>query len=282
MVTVDGMTDLADAPVATSAETDSSEIPQFEDIRVERDDQVITITMDRARRRNSLSEAHMRELIRGFEYAGTTDARVIVLAGEGPVFSSGHDFGDLAGRDLHGVRQLLAVCTELMQTIQMSPQVVIARIHGLATAGGCQLAASCDLAIAVESAGFALPGGKGGWFCHTPSVGVSRNISRKHLMELALTGDTIDAKTAEAWGLINYAVPDDKLDEAIAEMVTRLSGGSRTAKALGKQAIYNQLDRPERDAYTYAIEVMASASQTDHAQEGINAFVEKRKPVWPR
>lgn len=271
------MTDLADAPVSTAPHA-----PQFEHIRLERDGGTITITMARAKRRNSLSEDHMLELISGFEYAATTDARVIVLAGDGPVFSAGHDFADLTGRDLHQTRRLLNVCTKLMQTIQAVPQIVIARIHGLATAGGCQLAVACDLAIAAESAGFALPGGKGGWFCHTPSVEVARNVSRKHLMELALSGDPIDAKTAEAWGMINYAVPDDMLDEAVADLARRVSHGSATAKALGKQAIYNQIDRPARDAYTYAIEVMAAASQTDHAKEGMTAFLEKRQPNWPR
>jgi len=170
----------------------------------------------------------------------------------------------------------------MMTRMHTIPQIVIAKVHALATAAGCQLVASADLAVAAESAGFALPGGKGGWFCHTPSVSVARNVGRKHLMELALSGEPIDAKTAEAWGLINYAVPDAELDAKVAELAKKMSQGSFTAKALGKQAIYNQIERPERDAYMYAIEVMASASQTDHAKEGMNAFVEKRHPVWPR
>ena len=143
---------------------------EFEHLLVKRDGDTVRITMNRAARRNSLSYDHLTELRTAFDEAGASDATGIVLAGEGPVFSAGHDFADVAARDLVGVRDLLVVCTELMHTIQSVPQVVIARVHGLATAAGCQLVASCDLAVAAESAGFALPGGKGGWFCHTPAV----------------------------------------------------------------------------------------------------------------
>jgi enoyl-CoA hydratase/carnithine racemase len=173
------------------------------------------------------------------------------------------------------------LCTELMRTIEDVPQVVVARVHGLATAAGAQLVASCDLAIAAESAGFALPGGKGGWFCHTPAVPVARAIGRKRLLELALTGDTIDAATAEHWGLINRVVPDDELDGAVAELLARATRGSRASKALGKRTLYAQLDRPEADAYAIAVEVMATASQLPGAREGMAAFLEKRQPVWP-
>jgi len=140
--------------------------------------------------------------------------------------------------------------------------------------------ASCDLAVAAESAGFALPGGKGGWFCHTPAVAVARTISRKHLMEMALTGDVVDATTAAQWGLVNYTVPDDELDTAVEQLLARATRGSRSSKALGKQTLRAQLDRPEDDAYALAIEVMAAASQTADATEGRNAFLEKRHPVW--
>jgi len=167
-----------------------------------------------------------------------------------------------------------------MRAVQTVPQVVIARVHALATAAGCQLVASCDLAVAAESAGFALPGGKGGWFCHTPAVAVARTISRKHLMEMALTGDVIDATTAAQWGLVNYTVPDDELDTAVEQLLARATRGSRSSKALGKQTLRVQLDRPEDDAYSLAIEVMAAASQTADAVEGRNAFLGKRRPVW--
>jgi enoyl-CoA hydratase/carnithine racemase len=167
-----------------------------------------------------------------------------------------------------------------MQTIQAVPQVVIARVHALATAAGCQLVASCDLAVAAESAGFAAPGGKGGWFCHTPMVAIARNVGRKRAMELALTGDVIDAGTALDWGLVNRVVPDAELDAAVADLLGRATRGSRASKAWGKHTLYAQLDRPERDAYALAVEVMAAASQTPGAQEGTTAFLEKRAPVW--
>ncbi|KAA9162083.1 enoyl-CoA hydratase [Amycolatopsis acidicola] len=254
---------------------------EYEHILVKRDGDTVTITMNRAARRNSLSEEHLRELVAAFREAGQSDATGIVLAGAGPVFSAGHDFGDVAGRDLAGTRELLQVCTELMKLVQSVPQVVIARVHGLATAAGCQLVASCDLAVAAESAGFALPGGKGGWFCHTPAVPVARAVGRKRLMELALTGDPIDAATALEWGLVNRVVPDEQLDEAVAELLGRATRGSRASKGLGKVTLYAQLDRPEADAYAIALEVMAAASQTADAKEGMAAFLEKRKPEWP-
>ncbi|WP_158893035.1 enoyl-CoA hydratase-related protein [Amycolatopsis anabasis] len=254
---------------------------EYEHILVKREDDTITITMNRAARRNSLSAEHLAELLDAFVEAGQTDATGIVLAGAGPVFSAGHDFGDVAARDLMGVRELLRLCTDLMGTIQAVPQVVIARVHGLATAAGCQLVASCDLAIAAESAGFALPGGKGGWFCHTPAVPVARSIGRKRLMELALTGDVIDAPTALDWGLVNRVVPDAELDAAVADLLARATRGSRASKAIGKQTLYAQLDRPEADAYSIALEVMASASQLPGAREGMAAFLEKRHPNFP-
>ncbi|MGV9297360.1 MULTISPECIES: enoyl-CoA hydratase-related protein [Amycolatopsis] len=253
---------------------------EYEHILVKRDGDTVTITMNRAARRNSLSAEHLGELLAAFRAAGESDATGIVLAGAGPVFSAGHDFGDVAARDLMGVRELLTLCTTLMRTMESVPQVVIARVHGLATAAGCQLVASCDLAVAAESSGFALPGGKGGWFCHTPAVPVARAIGRKRLMELALTGDVVDAATALDWGLVNRVVPDDSLDEAVADLLGRATRGSRASKAMGKQTLYAQLDRPEADAYAIAVEVMASASQLPGAREGMAAFLEKRKPDW--
>jgi enoyl-CoA hydratase/carnithine racemase len=249
--------------------------------RVARDGDVVTITMCRPAKRNALSREHLGQLLAAVTEAGESDAAGIVLAAEGPVFSAGHDFADVAGRPVTEVRSLLQLCTELMQTIQGVPQVVLARVHALATAAGCQLVASCDLAVAAESAGFAAPGGKGGWFCHTPMVAIARNVGRKRAMELALTGDVIDAATALEWGLVNRVVPDDELDKAVDDLMARATRGSRASKAWGKQTMYAQLDRPERDAYTTAIEVMAAASQLPGAREGMAAFLEKRHPVWP-
>ncbi|MBO0847879.1 MAG: enoyl-CoA hydratase/isomerase family protein [Pseudonocardia sp.] len=253
----------------------------YEHLLVKHDGDTVRITMNRPRRRNSLSGDHLAELTDAFEEAGGTKATGIVLGAEGPVFSSGHDFADVASRDFAGVRDLLRQCTALMKLIESVPQVVVARVHALATAAGCQLVASCDLAVAAESAGFALPGGKGGWFCHTPAVPVARNIGRKRLMEMALTGDVIDATTAAEWGLVNKVVPDDQLDAAVDHLLVRATRGSRLAKGVGKQTLYAQLDRPEADAYAIAMEVMAAMSQTPSAKEGMAAFLEKRAPVWP-
>ncbi|HEX4704974.1 MAG TPA: enoyl-CoA hydratase-related protein [Pseudonocardiaceae bacterium] len=254
---------------------------EYEHILVKRDGDTVTITMNRAARRNSLSSAHLAELRAAFTATADTDATGVVLAGAGPVFSAGHDFADVAGRNLTGTRDLLRLCTDLMRTIQSAPQVVLARVHGLATAAGCQLVASCDLAVAARSAGFALPGGTGGWFCHTPAVPVARAVGRKRLMELALTGDVIDAATALDWGLVNRVVPDADLDAAVADLLARATRGSRSSKALGKQTLYAQLDRREADAYAIALEVMAAASQTPSAREGMAAFLEKRPATYP-
>jgi enoyl-CoA hydratase/carnithine racemase len=253
----------------------------YEHLLVKQDGATVRITMNRPERRNTLTESHLLELLDAFETAGRSDATGIVLSGEGKAFSAGHDFADVAARDLGGVRDLLQLCTRVMRTIESVPQVVIARVHAIATAAGCQLVASCDLAVAGESASFAIPGGKGGWFCHTPAVPVARNVGRKRLMEMAFTGDPIDAHTAAEWGLINYAVPDAELDARVDELLARATRGSRFAKAVGKQTLYAQLDRPESDAYAIAVEVMASMSQSAGAKEGMAAFLEKRKPSWP-
>src|SRR5205814_10522449 len=185
---------------------------RYEHVHLATSADLATVTMNRPERRNALSEAHMRELIAALHAASEApDTRAIVLAANGAVFSAGHDFSDMVERDLHGMRRLLATCTELMLTIQRLPQPVVARVHGLATAAGCQLVASCDLAVAADEASFATPGGKGGWFCHTPMVAVARAVGGKRALELALTGDPIDARTALAWGLVNRVVPRARL-----------------------------------------------------------------------
>jgi enoyl-CoA hydratase/carnithine racemase len=254
----------------------------FEHVLVERSGDFTTITMNRPQRRNALSLQHMRELIFAFTAAGESDALGIVLAGNGPVFSAGHDFADVADANLAAVRSLLGTCTDLMTLIQQVPQPVVARVHGLATAAGCQLVASADLAVASEDAGFAAPGGKGGWFCHTPMVAIARNIGRKRAAELALSGDVIDAKTALDWGLVNRVVPAEQLDSATADLLERVTRGSAQSKGIGKQALYAQIDLDQPKAYAYAVEVMAATSQLPDAREGMHAFLEKRKPQWQR
>jgi enoyl-CoA hydratase/carnithine racemase len=253
---------------------------EYEHILVQRSGDFATVTMNRPQRRNALSMEHMRELIAAFRELGDSDALGIVLAGNGPVFSAGHDFAAVAGAGLSEVRALLLTCTELMTLMQQVPQPVVARVHGLATAAGCQLVATADLAVASEDAGFAAPGGKGGWFCHTPMVAIARNVGRKRAMELALSGDVIDAATALDWGLVNRVVPAARLDDAVSDLLERTTRGSAESKAIGKQAFYAQVDLDQQKAYAYAVEVMAATSQLPDAQEGIRAFLDKRPPHW--
>jgi enoyl-CoA hydratase/carnithine racemase len=254
----------------------------FEHILVERSGEFTTITMNRPQRRNALSLGHMRELITAFGAAGSSDALGIVLAGNGPVFSAGHDFADVVDADLPEVRALLMTCTELMTLMQQVPQPVVARVHGLATAAGCQLVATADLAVASEEAGFAAPGGKGGWFCTTPMVAVARNVGRKRAAEMAMSGDVIDAPTALDWGLVNQVVPAAQLDSAVQDLLERVTRGSADSKGIGKQALYAQIDLDQPKAYAYAVEVMAATSQLPDAREGMRAFLAKRKPQWRR
>ena len=254
----------------------------FEHVLVDRSGDFATITMNRPQRRNALSMAHMRELITAFREIGDSDAVGVVLAGNGPVFSSGHDLAEVAGTDLAAIRTLLGTCTELMTLMQQIPQPVVARVHGLATAAGCQLVASADLAVASEEAGFATPGGKGGWFCHTPMVAVARNVGRKRAMELAMSGDVIGAQTALDWGLVNQVVAAGQLDSAVQDLLERVTRGSAESKGIGKQALYAQIDLDQPKAYAYAVEVMAATSQTPDAREWTQAFLEKRKPRWRR
>ena len=244
------------------------------------DGAIATVTLNNPEQRNALALDVMLELTEVLREIANTDALGVVLAANGPVFSAGHNFGDMAGASLPEAQHLLQVCTDMMDTVQQIPQVVIARVHALATAAGCQLVASCDLAIAAESAGFALPGGKGGLFCHTPLVAVARQIGRKRALEMAITGDVVPAATAAEWGLINRAVPDDELDDAVADLMARSTRGSAMSKAIGKRAFYAQVDLDQPKAYSYAVEVMAAGVVTPDGQEGIRSFLEKRRPEF--
>jgi enoyl-CoA hydratase/carnithine racemase len=249
-------------------------------ILVEDEGDYVTITMNLPERRNALSLEHMQELTRAFAAVGDGNALGVTLAANGKVFSAGHDFADMAGRDLAGMRTLLLTCCQLMDTIQAIPQPVVARVHALATAAGCQLVATADLAVASEEAAFATPGGKGGWFCTTPMVAVARNVGRKRAFELAMTGDLVDARTAADWGLVNWVVPATQLEQATTDLLQRATRGSAAAKGIGKQALYAQIDMDQTKAYAYAMEVMAATSQMPDAQEGIAAFLEKRQPKF--
>src|SRR3954447_3917615 len=245
---------------------------------VEREGEFARVTMDIPQRRNALSIEHMGQLLAAVREVGASDARGLLLAGEGPVFCAGHDFADTVHADLPAMRAMLQLCTELMTALQTIPQPVLARVHGLATAAGCQLVATADLAVASEDAGFAIPGGKGGWFCHTPLVAVARALPRKRALEMAFTGDVIDARTAAEWGLVNAVVPAAELDAACLDLLRRATRGSVHSKALGKHGFYAQIDLDQAKAYAYAIELMAASSQTPDAREGMAAFLDKRAP----
>ena len=210
------------------------------------------------------------------------DALGVILAANGPVFSAGHNFADMAKATRQQARELFSVCTTMMNTLQAIAQPVVARVHGLATAAGCQLVASCDLAVASEWAGFAIPGGKAALFCHTPLVAVARNVGRKRALEMAMTGDAIDARTAAQWGLINKAVPADELESATLDLLRRATRGTARSKALGKQAYYRQIELPQAQAYAFAGDVMADGAMDNDAQEGFRAFLEKRPPRFEK
>jgi enoyl-CoA hydratase/carnithine racemase len=245
-------------------------------ILVKHDDGITTVTLNHPAKRNALSLALMDELTAALADIGGSDARGVILAANGPVFSAGHDFADMAGADLATVRRLFQRCTDLMDTLQTIPQPVVARVHALATAAGCQLVATCDLAVAAEEAAFAVPGGRGGLFCHTPLVALARNVGRKRALEMAMTGDPIDARTAAEWGLVNRVVPADRLEDETWDLITRATRGSVISKALGKQGFYAQIDLDQAKAYAHTIELMAATSQTAEAQGAFRAFLDKR------
>ncbi len=243
---------------------------------------IATITLNRPDKRNALALDVMHELTAALQAVAGSDALGVILAANGPVFSAGHNFGDMAGASLEQARALFAVCTTMMDTLQAMPQPVVARVHALATAAGCQLVASCDLAVAADTASFAIPGGKGGLFCHTPLVAVARNIGRKRALEMAMSGDAIDARTAADWGLVNTVVPAAELDAAVHALITRVTRGSAASKALGKQVFYRQIGLPQDEAYRFAGEQMAQAAMLPDAQEGFAAFLEKRAARYGR
>ena len=251
------------------------------------DGAVATLTLNRPRQRNCLSEALLQDITGAInDLAQDAAIKAIVIAANGPAFCSGHDLKELnarradddKGRDYF--KHIMRLCSTMMQAIVTCPKPVIARVHGLATAAGCQLVASCDLAVAADTAHFATPGVNIGLFCSTPMVALSRNVSRKHAMEMLLLGDMISAQQAEQWGLVNRAVPEDQLDGAVAGFTDILAQKSSQTMAIGKGAFYDQLDMGLADAYDYASDVMVRNMLAADAVEGIGAFLEKRDPVW--
>jgi enoyl-CoA hydratase/carnithine racemase len=239
------------------------------------------ITLNRPERRNALSLALMEELISALEEVGSTpELRAIVIEGAGPAFSAGHDLAEMVGRDGEFYDRLFDVCTVLMEAIHRVPQPVIAKVHGIATAAGCQLVASCDLAVAADAARFATPGVRIGLFCSTPMVPLSRAVGRKRALEMLLTGEPIDAATARDWGLVNRVVPADELEDAVSALVERIAASSPLTVRIGKQAFYEQLELDEHRAYELTRRVMAANAQAGDAQEGMGAFLEKRPATW--
>ena len=244
-------------------------------------DGVATLTLNRPGARNALSMALMSALEAALEaVAGDHSVRVVVIAGAGPAFCAGHDLKEVLGADRATLERLFAQCSRLMVRITTLPVPVIARVHGIATAAGCQLVATCDLAVAAEGARFATPGVDIGLFCSTPMVALSRAVGRKAAMAMLLTGEAVDAREAARLGLINLAVPQGELDGAVADLAGRIAGKSRAVLGLGKPAFHAQAEMPLAEAYAYTAGVMVRNMAEPDAAEGIDAFIAKRAPVW--
>jgi enoyl-CoA hydratase/carnithine racemase len=243
---------------------------------------VVTLTLNRGERFNPLSSEMIAALEGELDRLARDDARVVVLAGAGRGFCAGHDLKEM--RAHHGdqawQRRLFDDCSRVMLKLTRLPQPVIARVHGIATAAGCQLVSMCDLAVAAEEARFALPGVNVGIFCSTPAVGVARNVGRKRAMEMLLTGELFDARTALSWGLVNKVVPADRLDAEIARFAGIILGRSGYVVATGKRAFYEQIDQAIAGAYQTAGETMACGMLHEDAAEGIDAFLGKRSARW--
>ncbi len=243
---------------------------------------VVTLTLNRPRHYNALSSAMLESMQAQLELlAGEDRARVVILAARGPAYCAGHDLKEMRDlRDKAEYRQLFDRCSRMMLTINRLPQPVIARVNGIATAAGCQLVANCDLAVAAESARFAVSGINVGLFCSTPAVALSRNLGRKKALEMLLTGEFIDAATACAYGLVNRVVADEELEAVTRSLANSIVAKPSLAVAIGKRMFYQQLGMPLEQAYAYASETMACNMDSNIAREGVNAFIEKRKPWW--
>jgi enoyl-CoA hydratase/carnithine racemase len=250
-------------------------------VDIDADEHIASVTLDRPERRNALSMELMHQLTCALEDVGQrSDVSVVILGANGSVFSSGHDLGELVDRSAREYQAIFDQCTRLMSTVQRIPQPVIAMVRGVATAAGCQLVATCDLAFADEAASFGTPGVKIGLFCSTPMVAVSRAIGRKRALQLLLTGERIDARTAAEWGLINAAVPAAQLEEHTHAIARQIVRASPLIVGIGKRAFYAQIDMDQRAAYDYAGDVMTMNALMADAHEGITAFLDKREPHW--
>jgi enoyl-CoA hydratase/carnithine racemase len=242
---------------------------------------VVHLTLNRPDKRNALSKELLVQLEEALvELAADTSARVVVLAARGPVFCSGHDLGEMVGCSEAAYRELFRLCSRVMQRFRQLPQPVIARVHGMATAAGCQLVAACDLAVAADTATFATPGVKLGLFCTTPMVPLVRTIPPRAALEMLLTGKPISAQHALQWGLVNRVVPAGDLDAAVKDYVDAILASSPLTIRLGKAAFYDQLALDEATAYERATDVMTENALCRDAQEGMSAFLQKRRPTW--
>lgn len=249
------------------------------EILVKHDGPLTRIVLNRPERRNPLSFEMMGELLEAITTL-PEDAHVVVISGAGPAFSAGHDLSQMVGADSEFLHRIFDRCSKLMEAVQTVPQPVIARVHGAASAAGCQLVAACDLAVASETARFATPGVNIGLFCSTPMVPVTRAVGRKRAMEMLLTGDFIDAATAAEWGLVNRVVPEDQLDAVVDHFVDAILRSSPLIVGIGKKAFYAQIELDQHAAYDHTKAVMVANAQLEDAQEGMTAFLEKRKPQW--
>lgn len=251
-------------------------------LREDRDDGVTTLTLNRPKARNALSLEMLEEMNQLLaDIKADKSVRAVVIAANGPAFCAGHDIRQLrANGERSYYEKTLTACSEMMLGVMRLPQPVIARVQGIATAAGCQLVATCDLAVAAEDATFATPGVHIGLFCSTPMVALSRNIGRKEAMEMLVLGDPTPAKRAQEMGLINAVVPADELDSKVREMTDKIVSKSSLTIAIGKEAYYKQLEMGVEDAYAYASEVMVQNMLAEDAEEGMSAFIEKRTPVW--
>ena len=253
----------------------------YRTLLVDADGGVATLTLNRPEKRNALSLEVMREIIAALDTIGTDRAiKAVILRGVGPAFSSGHDLREMLGQSVEHYRETFDTCVRMVDAIQGIPQPVIAEVAGIATAAGCQLVATCDLAIASTQARFATPGVKMGLFCTTPMVALTRAIGRKRALEMLLTGEPIDAQTAVEWGLINRAVEPEQLEATTRALAEKIAAAAGFTVGLGKAAFYAQIDLDQPKAYAYAKEVMSMNALAGDAQEGMCAFVGKRAPVW--
>jgi enoyl-CoA hydratase/carnithine racemase len=254
---------------------------EYRDIIVDSQGQIASITLNSPKTFNALSKNLIGEVISALEMLGADPAlKVIIIKTSGKHFCSGHNLTEMVNGTDHEYRSIFDQCTRMMTMVHQVPQIVIAQVHGVATAAGCQLVATCDLAVADETARFGTPGVKIGLFCTTPMVALTRAVGRKHALEMLMTGRLISAQEAEQYGLVNRVVPEAELEKTTVDLAQSIADASPLVLKIGKQAFYNQIEQDEPHAYEYAGNVMTLNLIAEDAQEGINAFLEKRKPTW--